>query len=55
MGIVTEAEAKAATDVARTTGGVRKVVRLFEFCQPTDAVCRRPEPAKPDTAKPAAK
>jgi osmotically-inducible protein OsmY len=55
MGIVTEAEAKAATDVARTTGGVRKVVRLFEFCQPTDAVCRRPEPAKADTAKPAAK
>lgn len=55
MGIVTEAEAKAATDVARTTGGVRKVVRLFEFCQPTDAVCRRPEPAKAETAKPAAK
>jgi osmotically-inducible protein OsmY len=55
MGIVTEAEAKAATDVARTTGGVRKVVRLFEFCQPTDAVCRRPEPAKAETGKPAAK
>jgi osmotically-inducible protein OsmY len=47
IGIVTEAEAKAATDVARTTGGVRKVVRLFEFCQPTDAVCRRSETAKP--------
>jgi len=55
MGIVTEAEAKAATDVARTTGGVRKVVRLFEFCQPTDAVCRPPAPAKADAAKPAAK
>lgn len=55
MGIVTEAEAKSATDVARTTGGVRKVVRLFEYCQPTDAVCRRPDPAKADTAKPAAK
>lgn len=55
MGIVTEAEAKAATDVARTTGGVRKVVRLFEFCQTTDAVCRPPAPPKSDTAKPAAK
>ncbi|MEI6719147.1 MAG: BON domain-containing protein [Betaproteobacteria bacterium] len=55
MGIVTEAEAKAATDVARTTGGVRKVVRLFEFCQPTDAVCRPPAPPKADAAKPAAK
>ena len=55
MGIVTEAEAKAATDVARTTGGVRKVVRLLEFCQPTDAVCRPPAPAKADAAKPAAK
>ena len=39
MGIVTEAEAKAAVEVARTTGGVRKVVKVFEYCKPTDAVC----------------
>lgn len=39
MGIVTEAEATAAVDVARTTGGVRKVVKVFEYCKPTDAMC----------------
>ena len=31
MGLVKRAEAEAATEVARTTGGVRKVVRLFEY------------------------
>ena len=31
MGLVRRAEAEAATDVARTTGGVQKVVRLFEY------------------------
>ena len=31
MGMVKRAEAEAATEVARTTGGVRKVVRLFEY------------------------
>jgi osmotically-inducible protein OsmY len=31
MGIVTRAEANAATDIASTTVGVRKVVRLFEY------------------------
>lgn len=46
LGIVTEAEAKSATDIARTTGGVRKVVRLFEYCKPGDEVCRGPAPAK---------
>jgi hypothetical protein len=25
--------------VARTTGGVRKVVKVFEYCKPTDAAC----------------
>jgi len=39
MGIVTDAEAAAATEVARTTGGVRKVVKVFEYCKPTDAAC----------------
>ena len=31
MGLVKRAEADAATEVARTTGGVNKVVRLFEY------------------------
>ncbi len=31
LGLVRRAEANAATDVARTTGGAQKVVRLFEF------------------------
>jgi osmotically-inducible protein OsmY len=31
MGIVNRAEANAATEVASTTGGVQKVVRLFEY------------------------
>ena len=31
MGLVNKAEADAATEVARTTAGVQKVVRVFEF------------------------
>ena len=31
MGLVRRAEAAEATEVARTTGGVRKVVRVFEY------------------------
>lgn len=31
MGLVRRAEADAATEVARTTSGVQKVVRLFEY------------------------
>lgn len=31
MGLVTRAEADAASDVASTTGGVKKVVRVFEY------------------------
>ena len=31
MGLVTQAEASAATDIAPTTSGVTKVVTLFEF------------------------
>lgn len=40
MGIVTEAEANAAVEIARTTGGVAKVVKVFEYCKPTDEICR---------------
>jgi len=45
LGIVTEAEANAAVEIARTTGGARKVVKVFEYCKPADAVCA----AKPKT------
>jgi osmotically-inducible protein OsmY len=31
MGIVTQAEADAAVEIARTTDGVTKVVKVFEF------------------------
>jgi osmotically-inducible protein OsmY len=41
MGLVTEGEANAATEVARTTGGVRKVVKVFDYCKPTDPMCAR--------------
>jgi osmotically-inducible protein OsmY len=44
LGIVTEAEAGVAVEVARTTGGVRKVVKVFDYCKPTDAVCAPPKP-----------
>lgn len=44
MGLVTEPEADEAVEIARTTGGVRKVVKAFEYCKPTDERCR---PAKP--------
>lgn len=39
LGIVTQAEANDAVEIARTTGGVRRVVKLFDYCQPTDAAC----------------
>lgn len=44
MGIVTQAEAESATEVARTTRGVQKVVRVFEIVTPEQA-------AKFDAAK----
>lgn len=40
LGLVTEQEAADAVEIARTTAGVRKVVKMFEYCQPTDEVCR---------------
>jgi osmotically-inducible protein OsmY len=44
MGIVTEQEGHEAAEIARTTGGVRKVVKVFEYCRPTDEICRPPSP-----------
>lgn len=37
MGLVTRREADAATEVARTTAGVRKVVRVFEYLSDEEA------------------
>jgi osmotically-inducible protein OsmY len=39
LGVVTEQEAADAVEVARTTGGVRKVVKIFDYCKPSDAAC----------------
>jgi osmotically-inducible protein OsmY len=52
LGIVTEQEAADAVEIARTTGGVRKVVKVFEYCKPADAVCAPPAPAKPKAEEP---
>ena len=51
LGIVTQEEAGAATEIARTTGGVRKVVRLFEYCKLSEEVCRPPEQTKGKSPK----
>ena len=40
MGIVTEQEANDAVEVARTTGSVIKVVKVFEYCRLGDGICR---------------
>lgn len=52
MGLVTEAEGNAAAELARTTGGVRKVVKVFEYCKSTDEQCRPAPPPAPNTPKP---
>jgi len=57
LGIVLEQEANDAVELARTVGGVRKVVKIFEYCKPGDEVCPAPtktEPADPQrSARPA--
>ncbi len=44
MGMVTQRESTAAVEVARTTAGVQKVVRVFEII--SDAEARRLDPPK---------
>jgi osmotically-inducible protein OsmY len=54
MGLVTRGEADAATDLARTTGGVQKVVRVFEYISDDEARRldnRPPEPAPASTPR----
>ena len=52
IGIVTESEANSAVEIARTTGGVKKVVKVFEYCKTTDAACRASGAPQGDQAKP---
>lgn len=47
MGLVTQREAAAAVDVARTTAGVQKVIRVFEMISDADARRLDPPPATP--------
>lgn len=51
MGLVTQAESAAAVEIARTTGGVQKVVRVFEIVSDEEARRLSPPPApRPDPA-----
>lgn len=52
LGIVTEQEAADAVELARTTSGVRKVVKMLEYCKPTDAICAPRPPSKPAEQRP---
>ena len=56
IGVVTDKEADDAVQVARTTSGVRKVVKIFEYCKSSDEVCkpRQKPPAEKPAPKPAA-
>ena len=49
LGVVTQKEADDAVEIARTTDGVRKVVKIFEYCQTSDEACR-PRPKAPAEA-----
>ena len=49
LGIVTQGESDAASDIARTTGGVMKVVRMFEVVSDDEA--RRLDNRPPNAAQ----
>jgi osmotically-inducible protein OsmY len=51
MGRVTQREADRATDIARSTSGVQKVVRVFEIISEDELRNMLPQPA-PEQAKP---
>jgi len=51
LGMVTQTEAENAVAVARTTGGVKKVVKVFEYCDDRNETCRadaKSAPARPE-------
>jgi len=52
LGVVTEQEAADAVELARTTSGVRKVVKMFEYCKATDEICAPRPPSKPAEQRP---
>lgn len=54
LGIVTQTEANDAVEIARTTGGVQKVVRVFEIVNPEQARALDNTPAPAPEAKAAA-
>jgi osmotically-inducible protein OsmY len=47
MGLVTQAEADEAVEIARNTGGVRKVVKVFEYCVEGNDQCGPRQAPKP--------
>jgi osmotically-inducible protein OsmY len=47
MGLVTQAEADEAVEIARNTGGVRKVVKVFEYCEGSELCRPRQAPQAP--------
>ncbi len=51
MGRVTQREADRATDIARSTSGVQKVVRVFEIISEDELRNTLPQPAPADTKK----
>ena len=52
LGIVTEKEGNDAAELARTTSGVRKVIKVFEYCKAGDDACRpREQPKSGETKK----
>ena len=50
LGRVTQREATRATDIARTTPGVVRVVRVLEIISEEELQRLLPQPAKPSTA-----
>jgi osmotically-inducible protein OsmY len=55
IGLVTQAEADAAVEITRTTGGVQKVVRVFEIISPEQARILDKMPPPAQETKPATK
>ena len=51
LGLVTPTEADEAVELARNTGGVRKVVKVFEYCTDANDMCK-PRPASAPKPKP---
>jgi osmotically-inducible protein OsmY len=51
MGVVTEQEGADAVDIARNTGGVIKVVKIFEYCKSEEPICRPRQAAPADKSQ----